>query len=135
MFEDSEKKEFFARCQQNNFISAELKLLNRLDQLIEVNFKLHKDCNYYASCLSISLKVLNRITMHNRGLTVFSMVQARIYKEAVALLRESSMSIKQINYELGVDDPAYFSRRFKMLVGCSPSEFRKVVGVKIIYAG
>ena len=42
------------------------------------------------------------------------------------LLKESSLSLKEITYQAGYTDPNYVSRVFKM-VGCSPKEYRKQV--------
>lgn len=43
---------------------------------------------------------------------------------ACALLDSSSQSIKQVAVVLGYDDPLYFSRLFKKVVGVSPSVYR-----------
>ena len=37
------------------------------------------------------------------------------------------MTDREIAYALGFEDPAYFSRRFKQLVGRSPSAYRKAL--------
>ena len=44
---------------------------------------------------------------------------------AIELLRSTEMSIKEISYELGYDDPNYFSRMFKKEEKMSPGETRK----------
>ena len=43
---------------------------------------------------------------------------------AVNMLRVTEKSVKEISYELGFDNPNYFSRIFTREVGCSPSEKR-----------
>ena len=40
------------------------------------------------------------------------------------MLRYTEMSIKEIAYELGFDNPNYFSSLFTQEEGCSPSEIR-----------
>lgn len=45
-------------------------------------------------------------------------------KKAKELLELSNLSISQIAYELGFNDPAYFSRLFKKKFSSSPSSFR-----------
>ena len=49
-------------------------------------------------------------------------------KEAVRLLKYSSISISQIAYEVGYDDPLYFSRIFKKYYGVSPKFMRNNQG-------
>jgi len=44
--------------------------------------------------------------------------------EAERQLRHTSMTITQIAYFLGFEDPAYFSRFFSKRVGVSPRAFR-----------
>lgn len=44
--------------------------------------------------------------------------------EAKRLLVHTAMSAKEIAYELGYEDPAYFSRLFQIKSGESPSAFR-----------
>jgi AraC-like DNA-binding protein len=34
------------------------------------------------------------------------------------------MSIKEIAYRLNFDSPDYFSSKFKVKIGCKPSEYR-----------
>jgi len=43
---------------------------------------------------------------------------------ACQLLRETDMQVNQICYKIGIDDPFYFSRLFRKLMGVSPKEFR-----------
>ncbi|GFZ90651.1 hypothetical protein GCM10008018_41290 [Paenibacillus marchantiophytorum] len=46
---------------------------------------------------------------------------------AKQLMQESDKSLKEITFEVGYNDPNYFSRVFKKLVGCSPTEYRKLL--------
>ncbi|CAM1373048.1 helix-turn-helix domain-containing protein [Tenacibaculum xiamenense] len=48
-----------------------------------------------------------------------------IILEAQKKLMKSSLSVKEIGFELGFDDPAYFSRFFKKHTGISALEFKK----------
>jgi AraC family transcriptional regulator, arabinose operon regulatory protein len=45
-------------------------------------------------------------------------------QQACRLLFLTSMTVREIGYELGYEDPAYFSRMFKKVVGISPQEYR-----------
>ena len=50
-------------------------------------------------------------------------IRARM-RRACWLLRETSLSIKEIAVRLGYDDPFYFSRQFKSVHGLAPRHFR-----------
>lgn len=45
-------------------------------------------------------------------------------QRAKELLSSTDMSIKEIAYRLNFDSPDYFSSKFKVKIGCKPSEYR-----------
>ncbi len=49
-------------------------------------------------------------------------------QRAKELLSTTNVSIKEIAYQLNFDSPDYFSSKFKMKVGCKPSEYREQMG-------
>jgi len=44
---------------------------------------------------------------------------------ARTLLRTPDMSVADVAYRVGYEDPFYFSRAFKRVVGVSPARWRK----------
>jgi AraC family L-rhamnose operon transcriptional activator RhaR len=51
---------------------------------------------------------------------------ARVRAErAATLLAHSALSAAQVGAAVGWGDPTYFARRFRMLVGLTPSEYRR----------
>ena len=59
------------------------------------------------------------------GKTTNEIIIDTIILEAKRKLCYSSLSIKEIAYDLGYDNPFYFSRIFKNKEKHSPEEFRK----------
>ena len=51
-------------------------------------------------------------------------IQDRLALEAKRLLLHTSLSIKEVAYEIGFEEPLHFSGFFKKRVGVSPSQFR-----------
>ncbi len=49
-------------------------------------------------------------------------------QRAKELLSTTDMSIKEIAYRLNFDSPDYFSSKFKVKIGCKPSEYRAAYG-------
>ncbi len=45
-------------------------------------------------------------------------------QHACRMLFLTNMTVREIGYELGYEDPAYFSRLFKKMVGMSPNQYR-----------
>lgn len=48
-----------------------------------------------------------------------------LIKKACSLLRETSLSVKEIAFTLGVDNPLYFSNLFRKSLGVSPRDYRE----------
>lgn len=48
-------------------------------------------------------------------------------KRACQLLRNTNLKINQISFKLGFEDPYYFSRIFKKIVGKSPKDYRNEI--------
>jgi two-component system response regulator YesN len=46
-------------------------------------------------------------------------------QEACRLLARPDLLIKEVAYRVGFEDANYFSRRFKSVVGTSPTAYRK----------
>ena len=68
---------------------------------------------------------LVRMSMGTAGKSAFEITQERLMLEACRKLTYVPAGVASIAYELGFQDPAYFSRLFKKLVGVTPKEFRQ----------
>lgn len=51
-------------------------------------------------------------------------IQKRVTLEAKRMILSTDMSLKEIAFELGFSDPAYFSNFFRAQTGSSPREFK-----------
>ena len=98
----------------------------KFKQLIEENFAKEKNVSLYAEMLNMNPSCLNELTKRTTGITAGELIRNRVIDETKKLLYFSSMSGKEIAYELGFDDPAYFSRFFKKYTGTTLKEFRDV---------
>ena len=96
----------------------------RFKQLIEDNFIREKNVSPYAGMLNMNASCLNELTKRVTGITAGELIRNRVIEETKKLLYSSRMSGKEIAYELGFDDPAYFSRFFKKYTGMTLNEFR-----------
>lgn len=94
-------------------------------QLLAVHYKTMKSPVDYARKLNLSLSYLNETVKANTGFPVSYWIQQETILEARRLLYYSEISIKEIAYQLGYDDPTYFSRLFKKVVGVTPGGYRK----------
>ena len=93
--------------------------------LIDENCSENLPINYYAEQLNITPTYLNRLVKEVYDKNVSEFINERVILEAKRVISFSSKSIKEIAYELGFEDPSYFSRFFKKHVKLTPLEFRK----------
>ncbi|SMC44067.1 helix-turn-helix domain-containing protein [Pedobacter africanus] len=100
-------------------------VLQRLEALIEANYKDRKDPLFYSNELGYGLRTLNDLCRLHEGITVFGLVQARILLEAKRLAVSTAMPVKLIGYELGFNNPTYFCRFFKKETGMTVAEWKK----------
>jgi len=103
-------------------------LVARFREAIEVGFLSGLDMGAYAKRLGVSPTRLRRACRSIARQPPIRLLQARLILEAKRQLIYSNMTIAEIAYYLGFDDPAYFSRVFKAREGCSPGAFRAVSG-------
>ena len=92
--------------------------------LLAREYKTLKSPADYAGALHLSAPYLNEAVKDITGFTVSYWIRQEVILEAKRLLFHSSSTVKEIAYQLGYDDHAYFSRLFKKAAGRTPGEFR-----------
>ena len=108
----------------NDHLGARQELVARFRKSIEEHLRLHRSVSVYASELGVSESRLRRACLTVTGQTAVAVIQTRMLVEAERLLRYTTMTIAQVAYHLGFEDPAYFSRFFTRHTGLSPRRFR-----------
>ena len=92
--------------------------------LVNKQFRaLHRVADY-ADQLFVSPKSLSKRLKAEGYPTPTILIRDRIVLQAKRDLRFTSKSVKEIAYELGFDDPAYFTRLFKKSEGIAPLVYR-----------
>lgn len=77
-----------------------------------------------AEIVSISPQYFSKIFKDELGVNFIDYLTSIRMNEAKTMLREGQLSIKEICYKIGYNDPNYFSRLFKKVEGISPTEFQ-----------
>jgi AraC family transcriptional regulator, transcriptional activator of pobA len=72
----------------------------------------------------VSLPRLRTACAKVAGRAPLGLIQDRLLVEAKRLLLYSNMTVAEVAFRLGFDDPAYFSRFFTSHAGVSPRGFR-----------
>jgi len=103
-------------------------LVARFRQAVESNLRSGWGVNRYAKALSVTPAQLRAACLEVTGEPPTRIVHDRLVLEAKRTLMYTSMTVTETAYELGFNDPAYFSRFFSERVGCSPATFRRRTG-------
>ena len=100
-------------------------IMSRYRELLETHFRLEKAMDYYAVALGVSTQRLNQACKQRAGKTASELLHERTIIEAKRYLVYMEMSVAEVGYDLGFDDPAYFSRFFSNRVGQPPGQYRE----------
>jgi AraC family transcriptional activator of pobA len=99
-------------------------LYTRFRAAVEQHYKEQWQVARYAAELRIMPVRLNRVCLRIAGRTAFDIAQERLLAEACRQLAYLPSAIATIAYDLGFQDPAYFSRLFKKRFGTTPRAYR-----------
>lgn len=99
--------------------------LAKFNMLIDEYYKKQRSVSFYAEKLHISANYLNILCKRNLKVSATQLIHQRIITEAKRLLQTQQLSIKEITYDLGFTNNAYFSIFFKNQTGITPLEYRK----------
>ncbi|MCK0532718.1 helix-turn-helix domain-containing protein [Sphingobium agri] len=107
------------------------RLVARLRERIEQRFRHREPVAHHARALGVSETALRHACARAAGLSPAAMLDERALLEARRLLLYSNLSVAEVGYAVGFDDPAYFSRFFARHTGRSPRGWRAARGQAI----
>ena len=91
--------------------------------MVETHLTEQPSINTIAEKLALTTNSLYRLVKEYSGTSPKDFFTNRLMIEAQRKLRYSNISVKELAYELGFNDPDYFSRLFKKSTGKSVSDF------------
>jgi AraC-like DNA-binding protein len=103
---------------------GDLESFRKFTQLVDAHYKQKHNVADYAGLLAMAPKTITHRFKRLSLPAPNEIIKNRIVLEAKRLLAHTRMSAKEIAYELGYEDPAYFSRLFLLKAGETPSAFR-----------
>jgi AraC family transcriptional regulator, transcriptional activator of pobA len=98
--------------------------------LVEQELSRSRTVQYFARQLGVSPRQLNKLTKQVLNKSAKAFIDERVLLEAQRLLAQSTLSIKQIAYHLGFDEPTNFVKFFKKHARCNPGAFRKQLSAR-----
>ncbi len=100
-------------------------LFNEFMHLLERDFKLSRDVNYYAELMNITPKYLTNIVRKVTGHTPKEVIDQYVILQLKLHLHISTQNIKEIVWEYHFTDVSFFCRYFKKHTGRTPQEYRE----------
>lgn len=101
------------------------RLVMRFFGLLEKHYHEEAFVHFYAKQLHVTPNYLNIVCRKETGVSAGECIRQRIVLEAKRLLAMTGRDVREISFDLGFEDPAYFSRFFKQNTGTTPRDFRK----------
>lgn len=99
-------------------------LFNRFMMLLEKDYKISRDVNYYAAQMNISSKYLTNIVSQVTGHTPKTIIDQYVILQLKLHLKRTTQSIKEMAWEFHFADVSFFCRYFKKHTGLTPQQIR-----------
>ena len=93
-------------------------------RLLDVHFQQHKQVKFYCEALGLSEKRLNQTTSTVLGKTPKQVIDEYTVLEGKRLLAHSHLSVKEVAFKMGFEEPTNFAKHFRKHTGQSPQLFR-----------
>lgn len=114
---------YFKNTAPTNILNTNLSKFIEFKLAVETHLTEQPTVNAIAEKLALTTNSLYRIVKEYSGVSPKDFFTNRLIIEAQRKLQYSNLSVKELAYELGFNDPDYFSRFFKKCTGKSVSEF------------
>ena len=113
---------YFKNKESTNILNTNLSKFIDFKLVVETHLTEQPSINAIAEKLALTTNSLYRIVKEYSGVSPKDFLTNRLMIEAQRKLHYSNLSVKELAYELGFNDPDYFSRLFKKCTGKSVSE-------------
>ena len=77
------------------------------------------------SALALSARYLSDLLKQETGKTALDHIHIALVNEAKNILMSTDNTVAETAYQLGFENPPYFSRLFKKEIGLTPTEYRE----------
>ncbi|MEM6643520.1 MAG: helix-turn-helix domain-containing protein, partial [Bacteroidota bacterium] len=101
-----------------------IELFHTFKNRLESGYRSTRNARDYAGQLNISYKLLNEIIKNFTNKTAKEFIDHLITMEIRRYLASTSLSIKEISYKIGFEEPSNLVKYFKKHTGSTPLKFR-----------
>lgn len=114
---------YFKNQEPANVLNVNLSKFIEFKLVVETHLMEQPSIHTIAEKLALTTNSLYRIVKEYSGVSPKNFFTGRLMVEAQRKLHYSNLSVKELAYELGFNDPDYFSKLFKKCTGKSVTEF------------
>jgi AraC family transcriptional activator of pobA len=114
---------YFGQDNLVNFVNPKLSKYVAFKLAVETHLTEQQDVHSIAEKLAMTTSSLYSVVKEFSGVSPKEWMTNRLMLEAQRRLQYSNLSVKELAYELGFNDPDYFSRLFKKSTGKSISTY------------
>lgn len=115
----------YETAQEPRRVGSQSGLVARFRELVEARYRTGMSVEAYAAELKVHPKRLRAACRDVADTSPLRIVQERRLLEAKRLMLYSNITVAETAYQLGFDDPAYFTRVFTKACRLSPRRFRR----------
>lgn len=101
-----------------------LSCVEQAARFIEQNYYIELDVQTLCDYVNYSRSYLSRVFHKETGFTIPEYINKIRMENAMELLRETALPLREIAASVGIHDSFYFSKLFKKYTGRTPREFR-----------
>lgn len=93
-------------------------------RLVEREMSKSRSVRYYARQLAVSPRKLNDLTQQSLNVSAKDFIEEQVVLESQRLLAQGDVSVKEIAFRLGFNDPTNWTKFFKKHTNVTPAAFR-----------
>jgi signal transduction histidine kinase/ligand-binding sensor domain-containing protein/DNA-binding response OmpR family regulator len=129
-----EQREMLKKCYSKDFIlhkglvstDKDKIFFEKVEKILEENFR---NSNFtidrFFELSGVRRTLFFRKVKSMTGFSPNEMIKIRRLKESARLLQKEDLTVSEVSYKVGFEDPYYFSKCFKSHFGKSPSQYQK----------
>ncbi|MDT6953381.1 response regulator transcription factor [Companilactobacillus alimentarius] len=99
--------------------------IRRVIEIIKKNYQDDLNLRYVSDCLHLNSDYLGQLFKKELKMSFSKYLNEYRIEQAQYLLKETKQSVSEISSKVGYMTTAYFYRKFKIICGISPKEYRK----------
>jgi len=129
-----EQRELLKKCYSKDFVmdhnlmstDKDKIFFEKIGKILEDNFlNSNFTIDRFIELSGVRRTLFFRKVKSMTGFSPNEMIKIRRLKESALLLKKDDLTVSEITYKVGFEDPYYFSKCFKSHFGKSPSQYRK----------